>query len=877
MGARPSSARPKPIRLRYPLVRRPSLRFKIRSMARWLALIAITQQISCGGGTASNPSASVVSPPVASVNISPPSAQIAVGASVQFTATVQNASNVAVAWQVNGIPGGNSSAGTIVASSAATASYTAPASVSGALTVTVAAVLQADATKSASASVTITPLPVAQVSVSPANASVATGASLQFTANVQNAGQAVIWEVNNIQGGSAVFGRITSSGFYSAPPLVPNLSVVTITAFLFSDSSVTGSTNLTIVPPVPSVSISPSTANVVSGQTFQFSAAVQNSSAGVIWQVNGTPAGNAVTGTITSSGLYTAPTSLQNLPMMVTITAVLQTSGHAFASAGVTIIAPGAFAGVYSWRNDNSLTGQNAQEIALTPSSVTSTTSPIFGKLVGCPVDGAIFAQPLYVPNVTIANVAHNVVYVATEHDTVYAFDADNLCNQLWQVSFLDSVAGVTSVPATDIPGQTDILPEIGITGTPVIDPVTATLYVVAKTKGIQNGSPVYMQQLHALDLATGWVAGTAGTEKFGAPAVTRAVGGGPVFDPLGENQRSALLLAGGKIYVAFDSYGDTGLFHGWLFAYNAANLRSAPGVFNSTPNGSSGGIGESGAAPSSDSSANVFVATSKGTPFDPNLGGDYPQTLLKLQISSASPVVDYFTPWNQATLNFTRKNFGSTGVLLLPDSAGSAAHPHLAVAGSEAGSLYLVDRDHLGGFSSVPNVDNVVQTLCPTVDGTPGSPASILGTPAFWVGNTAQMVYVAAADDTLKAFSFAGGIFSSPSCSSGAAVPLSRSAGTFPLFGASPVISWDGTNPGTGIVWALDTSGYTGNVATSSPAILHAYDATNLSNELYVSASTANGPLPPAGPAVKFAVPTVAKGKVYVGSQNELSVFGLQ
>jgi hypothetical protein len=830
-------------------------------MARWLALIAITQQISCSGGAGSTPSANVNTAPVVSVSISPPSAQIAAGASVQFTATVQNATNV-VNWQVNGIPGGNSSVGTITASSASTASYTAPASVSPALTVTVTAVLQADATKSASAIVTINPLPAAQVSVSPANASVVTGGALQFNANVQNGPQAVIWEVNNIQSGTALFGRITSSGFYTAPALIPNSPVVTITAVLQKNLSISGSTNLTVVPPQVSVSISPSTANLVPGQTLQFSATVQNSSAGVIWQVNGMPGGASSTGTINASGLYTAPTSPQSLPMMVTITAVLQTSAQTFASVGVTIIAPGAFTGVYSWRNDNSLMGQNAQETALTPASVSSITSPIFGKLVGCPVDGAIFAQPLYAANVTIANVAHNVVYVATEHDSVYAFDTDSLCNTLWQVSFLDAVSGVTTVPATDISGQTDIVPEIGITGTPVIDPITATLYVVAKTK---EPGGAYFQRLHALDLATG-------TEKFNGPAIIRAVGSGVAFDPLFENQRAALLSAGGKIYVAFDSYGDTGSFHGWLFAYDGSNLQGAPGVFDSTPNGFSGGIGESGAAPSSDPSGNVFVATSEGAPFDPNSGGDYPQTLLKLQINSATPVADYFTPWNETILNITRKNLGSTGVLLLPSPAGSLANPHLAVAGSEAGSLYLLNRDNLGRFSSVPNVDNVLQTLCLTVS---GAPASILGTPAYWQAN--DTAYLAAAFDSLKAFSLANGAFTSPVCPA-AAVPSAQSTDILSFFGnsfgASPVISWDGSSAGTGIVWVVDTSGY--SAGSPQPAILYAYKATDLSR-LYMSPSNLNGLPPAAGPAVKFAVPTVANGKVYVGTQNELSVFGLQ
>ncbi len=723
--------------------------------------------------------------------------------------------------------------------------------------------LQADATKSASATVTINPLPGPQIAVSPANATVVAGGSLQFSAVVQNGPPAVIWEVNGMTVGDSTVGFISSSGFYTAPAQIPTPAVVTIKAILLTDLLVFGTASVLIVPPPPpSVSISPTTANVVAGKTLQFSASVQNSKAVVIWQVNGVPGGDPTVGTVTSSvpyiATYTAPQNISpsSTPFTVTVTAVLQTNPP-------------------PWRNDNSLTGQNGQETTLTPSTVSPTT---FGKLFGCAVDGPIFAQPLYVANVAIPSQGtHNVLYVATEHDSVYAFDADaNSCQMLWQVSFLNSALAVTTVPATDISDQTDIVPEIGITGTPVIDPNTATLYVVSKTKVTANGLVVYKQELHALDLTTGWVGGIAGAEKFRGPAIIKATvsgtGDGSLageisFDPLKENQRSALLLAQGSVYIAFDSYDDTQPFHGWLFAFNAGDLKTPPAAFLSTPNGSNGGIGESGAAPSSDATGNVFVITSDGT-FDANSGGNnYAETLLKLQMSSPSPVEDYFTPWNQATLNLTHKNFGSTGVLLLPDLAGSTTHPHLAVAGSQAGSLYLVDRYSLGGFSSTPGVDNVVQTLC--------FGASLTGTPAYWDNNNTPTVYVAASDDNLKAFPLAAGTFSSPSCSSGSAVPTSHSADTFPLFGASAVISSNG--PAGGIIWALDTSGY----ATSAPAVLHAYDATNLGTELYASPLSGSGA---AGIAVKFAVPTVANGKVYVGTQvvapsgtqGELSVFGL-
>jgi hypothetical protein len=822
-------------------------------MARWLVLIAITLQLSCAGGGGGSPANNSVNPtPSLSITLSPPSAQIAAGASVQFLLTVLNAPNPAVNWQVNGIPGGNSSVGTIAPSGAATASYVAPASVSSPLTVTVAAVLQADSTKNGLAMVTINPLPAPKITISPANPTVATGGSQQFSADVQNGPQAVIWEVNGTPAGNSTVGFMNSSGLYTAPASIPNSKVVTITATLQTDLSVFGSTTVTIAAPPVTLSISPVTSNVPGGQTLQFSAKVQNSNAPVIWQVNGVDGGNTAAGMITPSGTYTASYSAPTVSgsLAVNVTAVLQTVPPLSASASVTIVPLNTFTGVFSWRNDNGLTGQNAQETNLTPLDVNART---FGKLFGCSVDGEIHAQPLYVSNIAIPNQGiHDTVYVATEHDSVYAFDAHaSSCQILWQVSFIDPAAAITTVPTIDIPGQTDIVPEIGITGTPVIDPATATLYVVAKTK--ESGA--YLQRLHALDLTTG-------SEKFGGPATIQAFvngdGDGTASGmisfqsmSLTENQRSALLLTGGNVYVAFDSYSDTDPFHGWLFAYDAADLQTAPEVFISTPNGSRGGIGQSGAAPSSDSTGNVFVVTSDGKTAIPNTGTDRPDTVLRLQITTAPTalsIVDRFARANETSLEFQQKYFGSTGVLLLPDSAGSTAHPDLAIAGDEAASLYLLDRDNLAAGGAL-------QTLSLS--------SPIFGTPAYWAGN--DTVYVASADDNLRALPLSSGILSSPLCPQ----PSFCSTDTFPFFGASPAISSNGST--AGIVWALDTSGY----VTSSPAVLHAYDATNLANELYVSPSSTGGPAP-AGPAVKFAVPTVANGNVYIGTQNEISVFGL-
>jgi hypothetical protein len=287
---------------------------------------------------------------------------------------------------------------------------------------------------------------------------------------------------------------------------------------------------------------------------------------------------------IDTNGLYTAPTSVP-APPVVTVSAVLAADSTKSGSAAINVEAvPPGNSGVFSWRNDNMLSGVTSQETALTIAAVSGGR---FGKLFSCAVDGAVYAQPLYFANLSIPEKGlHNIVFVATEHDSVYAFDADAVpCQQVWRTNFVDNLggaaAGISTVPACSVitstctsndVGSTDITPEIGITGTPVIDPVTKTLYVVAKTK--ENG--VYKQGLHALDLLTGG-------EKFGGPALIQASvsgigdgtdGGGQVrFDPRRQNQQAALLLAGGKVYVAFGGHGNTDAFHGWIFAFSAANL----------------------------------------------------------------------------------------------------------------------------------------------------------------------------------------------------------------------------------------------------------------------------------------------------------------
>jgi len=501
---------------------------------------------------------------------------------------------------------------------------------------------------------------------------------------------------------------------------------------------------------------------------------------------------------------------------------------------------------VLTYHNDNARTGQNLNETTLTLANVNSNT---FGKLFAFPVDGQIYAQPLYVPNLAITNQGtHNVVFVATEHDSVYAFDADSNTGSnaapLWHVNFLNPSAGVTTVPSADV-GSDNVAPEIGITSTPVIDLAGGTIYVEAKTKEVSGGVTNYVHRLHALDISSG-------VEKFGGPILVQASvpgtgdgndGAGHVpFNGLRQMNRPGLLLANGRVYVAYASHGDNGPYHGWVLAYDAQTLQLTA-AFNTTPNGGLGGIWQSGDGPACDPLGNLFFLTGNGT-FAPG-SGCYGDSVLKL--SPTLSLSDYFTPSDQQTLNNGDLDLGSGGVLVLPDEVGSTNHPHLLVGAGKEGRIYLLDRDHLGQFNS--GGDQVVEEFLEPVGG-----EWSFNTPAYFN----QTLYYLGAGDVLKAFAFSNGLLVTN--------PVSVGGTTFGFPGATPAVSANGTN--NAIVWVLQT-----DAAPSGSAILRAYNATNVAAELYDS--TQAGARDNPGGAIKFSVPTVANGKVYVGTASQLSVFG--
>jgi uncharacterized repeat protein (TIGR01451 family) len=621
-----------------------------------------------------------------------------------------------------------------------------------------------------------------------------------------------------------------------------------------------------------SVTVSPKRGGLTITQRLPVSATVLNDvgSAGVMWSASGPACSGSSCGTFTNvtstSATYIAP-SIAGI-YSITATSVADVTKSASNSIGVTDLS-----GVLTYHNNLSRDGSNTQEFALTTSNVNTTT---FGKLFSCQADGAIYAQPLWVPNITVAGFSHNVIIVATQHESLYAFDADATpCAMLWHVNLIDSAhggtSGETSVPSAAMgglvgSGEGNISPEVGITGTPVIDPNTHTLYVVSKSV---NASTQFFQRLHAIDLTTG---NEAVTPKNIDTSITvsgngaGAVAGKVAFDPRNENQRPGLVLFNGVVYVSWAAHEDHDPYHGWLIGFDASTLAPiANGVFNTTPNTvgnlsySRGGIWMSGGAPAVDSTGNLFFITGNGT-FDANTGGsNYGDSVVKLRTTGGLSVADYFTPLDQATLDANDTDFGSGAATILVDQPGGPAI-HLVIGGGKQGNLFLLNRDNMGKFSSSTN--NIVQAI------NLGHP--IFATPVFWQNN----LYIAGAGPLMQyVFNTTTGMLSG--------APHSQSSTTYGFLGATPSLSSNGAT--NGIIWALDNSLY---CTTQSPGcgatVLHAYDAGNLATDLWNS-SQAAGNRDQAGHAVKFNVPTVANGKVYVGTRGndssalgELDVYGL-
>jgi hypothetical protein len=509
---------------------------------------------------------------------------------------------------------------------------------------------------------------------------------------------------------------------------------------------------------------------------------------------------------------------------------------------------------VLTWHNDNARTGLYDSESQLNPGNVNVNT---FGMRFILPADGKVDAAPLYKANVTIAGLGtHNVAFVATEHDTVYAYDADN-GQLLWQTSML--AAG--EVPS-DNRGCNQVTPEIGITATPVIDPNTNTMYLIAMSK---RGT-TYFQRLHALDITTGQdvVPPTTIDSSIRFPGMGPGGDGTYVsFNPAQYKERDALLLVNGQIYTFWASHCDFRPYTSWVMTFSATDL-SLTSVLNINPNGypnsrflddgSGSAFWNSGAGPAADAAGNVYNISGNG-PFDENLDPngfpvtqDYGDSYVKFSFTAASglAVADYWTAFNQQALADADLDLGSSGVLLLPDLTDASGQVrHLAIGSGKDGNLYVVDRDNMGHF--VPGSNS---TLYQEVHGAIGQEFSA---PAYFN----DMVYFGGVGDILKAFQLTDAQLS--------ASPASHSSNAFGYPGATPSVSSNGTD--SAIVWAVES-------VEGTLAVLHAYDANNLATELYNSNQAGNRDH--FGQGNKFITPVIANGEVFVGTTNGVGVFGL-
>jgi hypothetical protein len=796
---------------------------------------------ACGGGGSSSSNA----PPTVSLSASPTSISAGASATLSWSSTNATACTASGGWSGSKDESGSITTGALNA----TTSYT--------LTCT-----GAGGSAKASATVTVSPHAVAVTLsaspsfISPGGSTTLSWASMGATACTASGGS-VGWSGAKAPSGTASTGALTAT-----------------TAYMLSCTGVGGSkaTSTTVTVVSGTVSVAPKLATLTLSQKQQFTATVPDS-APAKWSVDGVTGGNSDVGTISTAGLFTPGSIVGAHTIVATSTLVSSQSGAA--TAAVT-----GLDGIYTRHTDAARTGLNAQEYALTPTLVG--TSGAFGKLWGCTLDGEMYAQPLYVANLAINGGMHNVIVLATEHDSVYAIDADATnCTQYWKVSFIGTINGSTVIPVpasvpyqSNNPSDWDILTEIGITGTPAISAAQNTIYVVAKTQETdQSGTVTYHDRLHALNLVTG-------AERTNSPVdITASLvnnsGTTVAFTSLTQNQRPALLLAnysggsGSAVYISYSSYGDLGSYNGWIIAYDATTLAQTA-AWNDTPNGTKGGIWLSDGGIALDSSGALYLSTGNGTfddsanvipPVAPN--NDFGETFVKLDPTTLA-VSDFYAPSQTALWTGEDEDLSASGVAVLPDGIGPASTPNMLVGSDKQGHLWLINRSLMSRFNA--SADNTIQFLT-----MPNIAACSLnctyGTPAYYNGT----VYFGMVANPLMAFTLTSGIFSQ---SGGIATPSSQSVENYNFPGTTPVIS--ASPAGDGIVWVLDT--YNNGTATngpqtvSGPAILRAYDVTNLGATIYSSSNLASDT---AANAVKFQEPVVANGHVYVAGSHELSVFG--
>jgi hypothetical protein len=590
----------------------------------------------------------------------------------------------------------------------------------------------------------------------------------------------------------------------------------------------------------PAITTQPSDQHVIVGQTATFTVMASGTAPlSFQWQKGGTPISGA------TAASYTTPSAALADDGSTYLVVVSNAIGSMSSNSAKLAIAPGTTmprgTDVVTYKNDVSRTGQNLSESTLTLANVASSS---FGLLRVLPVDGKVDAQPLYLSALSVAGGSFNTVFVATEQDSVYAFDSESGA-VLWHISLL----GAGEKPS-DGRGCSQVSPEIGVTSTPVIDRTAGAhgiLYVVAMSL---DGASKYHQRLHALDVTTGAEL-LSGPMEISAtyPATGTATSS---FDPPNYEERAALLSSNGTIYTSWTSHCDNAPYGGWIISFAQSTL-ARNGVLNVAANSSSGpAIWMAGGGPAVDSAGNIYLLTANGA-FETTMDAkgfpnkqDFGNSFLKISAASAGlSVLDYFTMSNVVAESNADQDLGSGGELLLPDLTDSTnTVRHLMVGAGKDGNIYVVDRDSMGKFSAGSNKN--YQTLTGVL------PGGIWSTPAYFNGT----VYYGDVSGTLKAFAISNAKLGT--------TPQSQSATQFTYPGAAPSVSANGTS--NGIVWAHENAG---------TAVLHAYDATNLAHELYNS-NQAAGNRDQFGAGNKFITPMVADGKVFVGTPNSVAVFGL-
>jgi hypothetical protein len=686
------------------------------------------------------------------------------------------------------------------------------------------------------------------ITTQPANQTVTAGQAATFNVVIANGPCRSLWYIN----GAGHYGAVGSTISYTIPNTTLAMNGWTVAVNLYdcgSSAAHLGNSQTAILTVnsatlAPIITVQPTNQIVTAGQTATFSVtATGTAPLNYQWQKNGANIPGA------TSASYTTPsTTLTDTGANFEAVVSDATGSVTSSTATLTVnTATTSSINVVTYHYDNMRTGQNLNETILTPANVNSAT---FGKLGSFTVDGLVDAQPLYLSAVGIPSVGtKNVLYVATEHDSVYAFDADSVNGTtntyLWKVSLLGS--GET---ASDDRGCSQVTPEIGVTSTPVIDRARGThgaIYVVAMSKDA-NGN--YFQRLHALDLTTG-------AELFGGPTTVQATypgtgdnssGGNVIFDAKQYKERPGLLEIGTTIYTTWSSHCDVPPYTSWVISYDANSL-ARTSVLNLVPNGGEGGIWMAGTAPAADASGNIYfmvgngdfdtTLNTSGFPSNANCGNCY----VKLSSSTPMKLLDYFTPLNTVSESNSDTDFGSGGPLLLPDLTDSnGTTHHLAVGSGKDAIIYVVDRDNMGKFNN--SSDNIYQQIS-------GQIGSVWSKPSYF-NNT---VYYGAVEDRLKAFPITNAKLS--------ATPATQSSISYGYPGTTPSISANGT--ANGIVWAVENG---------STAVLHAYNPTNLTSELYNSNQAANSRDHFSGN--KYITPVVASGRVYVGTPNSVAVFGL-